>query len=67
MQHAYTANGKQHTLTDANGHVTTYTYDGLDRLSQTGYADSSSESYTYDAVGNRLTKTTRSGNVITYT
>ena len=65
-QHTYTANSKEHTLVDANDRITTYTYDGLDRLSQTSYADSSSESYTYDAAGNRLTKTTRSGNVITY-
>lgn len=32
VTYTYTDNGKQKTLKDANGNVTTYTYDGLDRL-----------------------------------
>jgi len=32
VSYSYTDNGKQKTLKDANGNLTTYTYDGFDRL-----------------------------------
>ncbi|MEH0196198.1 RHS repeat-associated core domain-containing protein [Caulobacter sp. CCNWLY153] len=60
----YTANGKQQTITDANGNKTTLAYDGFDRLkyqyfpSPTRGSGVSSttdyEEYGYDANGNRV-------------
>jgi RHS repeat-associated protein len=40
--YSYTASGKVATFTDANGNVTTYEYDGFDRLVKTRYPASSS-------------------------
>lgn len=40
---------------------TTYTYDKLNRLTNAAYSDGKYETYTYDASGNRLTKTTQDG------
>lgn len=57
----YTANGKLATLKDANDNLTTYEYDGHDRLAKTRYplalvpnASSTTdyEGFTYDANGN---------------
>lgn len=45
--------------------TTTYTYDRLNRLTNAAYSDGMYESYTYDASGNRLTKTTQDS-VINY-
>ena len=42
-------------MTDMRG-TTTYEYDDLYRLTQATYPDGNDESYTYDGVGNRLTK-----------
>ncbi len=38
-----------------------YEYDGLNRLTQVSYGNGVTVSYTYDALGNRLTKKTRGG------
>ncbi|MBV9508927.1 MAG: RHS repeat protein, partial [Caulobacteraceae bacterium] len=43
---------------DANGHTTSYTYDGFDRLSKATCPDASTESYAYDYDGKVATKTT---------
>jgi RHS repeat-associated protein len=64
---AYTANGMLASRKDANSNVTLYQYDGFDRLSQTGYPDTSTEQYTYDANNNVLTMKTRIGDTITNT
>ncbi|MDO8585990.1 MAG: cysteine peptidase family C39 domain-containing protein [Armatimonadota bacterium] len=45
------------SLIDQNGHATDYEYYKNDRLKKTTYPDGTWESYTYDAVGNVLTKT----------
>ncbi|MGA0601536.1 RHS repeat-associated core domain-containing protein [Caulobacter sp. KR2-114] len=37
VAYTFTPNGKRQTLVDANGHTTTYVYDGFDRLSQMQY------------------------------
>ena len=66
-QHAYTPNGKQQSLTNARGNVTSYQYDGFDRLAQTTFADTTSEKLTYDAASNLFTRTTRSGQAISFT
>lgn len=79
-EYAYSPNGNQLTLKDANHNVTTYAYDGHDRLIRLdlpskarGTAASPNmpdgtdyETYTYDAAGNRLTRRTRNGDVISY-
>jgi RHS repeat-associated protein len=73
--YTYTANGKQASITDANGNKASYTYDGFDRLVKWNFPDKASvgavsstdyEAYTYDANGNRLTLKKRDGNVINY-
>src|SRR5205814_2788123 len=71
----YTPNHLPHTLKDANGNLTTLSYDGLDRLSETQLpskttAGTSSttdfEQYTYDANNNRKTLVTRDSQTISY-
>jgi len=41
-------------MTDKDGKVTGYEYDGLYRLTKASYPDGSVTTYTYDGVGNRL-------------
>jgi RHS repeat-associated protein len=62
--HTYTPNGKEQRFTDANNHIITYVYDGLDRLDHAAYPDQTIESYQYDSTGNVLLKITRSGQTI---
>ncbi len=73
--HAYSGNGKQTSVTDANGNLASMTYDGLDRLAQwifpskttPGQVNTSDyESYGYDAVGNRTSLRKRDGVVLGY-
>ena len=74
--YTYSLNGKQKTVKDANGNLTTYEYDGLDRMSKmlfpiatTGAGTSSTtdyEQYGYDTVGNRTSLRKRDGKVIAY-
>lgn len=73
--YTFSTNGKQTSVTDANGNMASMTYDGFDRqiawnfpskitpgtISTTDY-----EAYTYDVRGNRLTLRKRDGRVITY-
>jgi len=54
------------TLRNARDYDTAFTYDALNRLTQVTYPDSTSESYTYDANGNLLTRTNGKGTT-TYT
>jgi RHS repeat-associated protein len=65
-QQTFTANGQRASLTDAKGYVTTYSYDGFDRLSATTLPDSSSEALGYDANGNVTSRGTRLGQTIAY-
>jgi RHS repeat-associated protein len=74
--YTYTPNGKRQTVRDANGNLTTYGYDGLDRLTQIRFpvpstgAGSSSwtdfEQYGYDSVGNRIWLRKRDGTTLSY-
>jgi RHS repeat-associated protein len=73
--YTYTPNGKQASVTDANGNVAGLRYDGFDRLVQWSFPSPSTvgqtsatdyESYTYDANGNRLTLRKRDGRVLTF-
>ena len=75
--YTYSLNGKRTTVKDANGNLTTYEYDGFDRLSKLRFpvatlgAGTSSttdyEQYGYDAVGNRTSLRKRDGKSLTYT
>ncbi len=47
--YAYTPNGKQLTVKDADGDVTHYVYDGFDRLHQTDFPSKALASGTYSA------------------
>src|SRR5260370_28253364 len=60
-------NGSGASLADANNHVTSYTYDGFDRLSTASYPDSSTETLSYDADGNVLSRLTRANQTIQFT
>ncbi|MFA5965681.1 MAG: RHS repeat-associated core domain-containing protein [Sphingomonas sp.] len=72
----YNSNDTLATLTDAEGNKTSYVYDGVDRLSQTFYPNttvgsgtSSSTDYeqlSYDASGNVTSRRLRDGNSIGY-
>jgi YD repeat-containing protein len=67
LQQSYTPDGPLGSLTDANSHTTNFVYGGLDRLSTTTYPDSSTETLTYDADGNALSRKTRAGQNILFT
>ena len=55
--YTYYASGSQKTKTTADGTVTSYVYDGLNRLIQEAEAGGLTQSYTYDARGNRAAMT----------
>lgn len=71
----YTDNGQPETLTDGKGNVSTFVYDGFDRMTRLRYPNPSGggssttdyENYTYDAASNVLTYRTRGGDVFTST
>jgi RHS repeat-associated protein len=71
----YTPNHLPSTRKDANGNLSTYVYDGLDRLQQQQFPSKTSpgvssttdvEQYTYDANNNRKTLVTRDSQTINY-
>ncbi len=51
-EYSYDANGNRLTITDANNHVTTFTYDVLNRLHQESDPLGDTWQYGYDGVGN---------------
>jgi RHS repeat-associated protein len=74
-RYAYSQDGKQTRVIDANGNVASMTYDGFDRQVQWNFPDKVTggaisatdyEAYTYDANGNRLSLGKRDGQVIGY-
>jgi RHS repeat-associated protein len=62
--YAYTLNGRQKSITDANNNLTGTTYDGFDRPYITTYPDLTTEQFQYDANNNVTQKTTRSRQTI---
>jgi RHS repeat-associated protein len=62
----YTRNGKVESVQDANGNITRYTYDGLDRAFTSTYPDGSFEQFGYDATGNVTSRRLRDGQAIGY-
>ena len=65
--HSYTPNGRDLSFTDANNHATVYVYNGLDQLVQTQFPDQTTQVSQWDANGNLLRSTTRSGQTIDFT
>ena len=72
----YTLTGQIDALADANNNLTKFTYDALDRRTHTYYPSKTTagqhsttdyEQITYNALGHRVSKRARSGDVITYT
>jgi RHS repeat-associated protein len=66
LQQSYTPDGLLASLTDANSHATSFAYDGLDRLATTTYPLGSTETLTYDADSNILTRKTRANQTISF-
>ncbi len=66
LQQGYTPDGLVGSLTDANGNVTDFAYDGFDRLGTTTYPDASTEVLAYDADGNMTARTTRAGQALSF-
>jgi RHS repeat-associated protein len=66
LQQAYTPDGLLASLTDANNHATSFAYDGFDRLATTTYPLGSTETLTYDADGNVLTRKTRANQTVSF-
>lgn len=66
VEYAYSPNGRRISLKDAERNETTYSYDGFDRLAQQVFADASFEAFTYNQIGNVLTKSTRAGQSIVF-
>ncbi|MEE9433897.1 MAG: RHS repeat-associated core domain-containing protein [Sphingorhabdus sp.] len=75
VTYTYTQNGKQASVTDANGNVAALSYDGHDRLKRwnfphktaTGQTSTTDyEEYAYDANSNRLSLRKRDGSTLTY-
>lgn len=73
---SYTLNGRQGSVTDANGNLTTYVYDGHDRLTQTRFPSPSAagtssasdyEGLTWDPAGNVTQRRLRDGRLISLT
>ena len=52
--YTYDNNGNRLSMTDHEGGVNRYEYDGDNRLTQVNYPDGTIESYMFDATGNRL-------------
>jgi RHS repeat-associated protein len=71
---SYSANGKVKTVTDANGNLSTNTYDRFDRLTKTEFPKTTGsgssaidyEQYGYDEAGNRTSLRKRDTQVFTF-
>jgi RHS repeat-associated protein len=61
---AYTDDGLKSSETDAKGNVTSYLYDGLNRLRQTTYPTGLNEVFGYDANNNLTSVQRRSGETV---
>lgn len=60
--YSYDAAGRRTARTDARGITTSYTYDNASRLTVINYSDVTPDvSFTYDALGNRVTMTDGTG------
>jgi len=73
--YTWSQDGKQISVTDANGNIATLTYDGFDRQSQWNFPSSTTvgqtsttdyEAYGYDPAGNRTSLRRRDGRTLTF-
>ena len=73
--YTYSPNGKQTSVTDANGNLASWAYDGFDHLTQWTFPSKTTpgqvnggdyESYGYDAAGNRTSLRKRDGVTLTF-
>lgn len=73
--YTWSPNGKQTSVTEANGNLATMIYDGFDRQTAWNFPSPTTpgvtsttdyEAYTYDAAGNRTSLRKRDGRTITY-
>ena len=64
--YTYTPNGLLATVKDAGNNVTSYTYDGYDRLERITHPDSTFEGLVWDNAGRLTSRTTRAGQTITH-
>ncbi len=65
-EYTYTLNGLVETMTDPNGNVTEFRYDGFDRLKKTIYPDDSYEELGYNDRSDVVSRRTRAGVTIDY-
>jgi len=56
--------GNRLSMKEANGDVTLYTYDALNRLVKVIYSSGYFTQFTYDALGNRMSKTNSTSSVV---
>jgi RHS repeat-associated protein len=63
---AYDAAGRKTSTTDTYGRTTKYVYDALNRVTQTIYADGTSNKVSYDAFSNVLTQTDQADKITRY-
>ena len=61
MDYAYGADGNLVSETEANDHITRYTYNSLDQRMQITYADDSTRQEQFDALGRRTQMTHQAG------
>ncbi len=64
--YSYDPDGNEVKLSDAGGHVTTFTYNGDNQLTQETRPDGSTLTSTYDADGNQLSQSNGAGAVTRY-
>ena len=66
QEYTYTPNGLLESIRDANGNVTSYRYDGFDRLEFTDFPDQTFTQLGYDASSNITSRRNRAGETILY-
>lgn len=65
--HTYDDNGNRLSTTDANGHLTGFSYDSRNRLIKVEYPGKFTKLFAYDGRGNKVSETDENGNVTSYT